>query len=136
LCSNPPVKHRPASPIAVIRFAIRAASVRAARHRLLLAILCAVCMLGAQQAAYAHHVGHIGSTTQAAPAPADDNGDAQFHACASCAVFAGLAAAPPAYVSLIAAAHGVATLLPDIPTAYIAARSALPYTARAPPAVL
>ena len=93
-------------------------------------------MLGVQQAAYAHYIGHIGSGAQAASAPADDNGDAPLHACATCAVFAGLAAAPPAFVPPIAVTHAAAIPRPDIPTAYIPARSALPYTARAPPAVL
>ena len=130
------MKYRPASPVAVIRFAIRAASVRAARYRILLAVLCAVCMLGAQHAAYAHYIGHIGSAAEAASVPTGDNGDAPLHACASCAVFAGLAAAPPSCFPPLAVAHAATTLLPDIPTAYIAARSALPYTARAPPALL
>ena len=130
------MKSAPASLVAVIRFAIRAASVRAARYRLLLAILGAVSMLGAQHAAYVHYIGHIGSAAEAASVPAGDNGDAPLHACASCAVFAGLAAAPPAVVQPLAVARATATLLPDIPTAYIAAPSALPYTARAPPAIL
>ena len=109
---------------------------RRSLYRLLLAILSAVCMLGAQQAAYAHCVGHIGSAAQAATAPAADNGDAPLHACTTCAVFAGLTAAPPAFVPPVAVAHAAAIPLPHTPTADIPARSALPYTARAPPAVL
>jgi hypothetical protein len=109
---------------------------RHSTYRLLLAILCTVCMLWAQQAAYAHYVGHIGSTVQAASAPADDNDEAPLHVCATCAVFAGLTAAPPAFVSPIAVAHTTAIPFPETPTAYIPARSALSYTARAPPAIL
>ena len=110
---------------------------RRSLYPLLLAILAALCMLGVQQAAYVHVVGHMeGGVAQTASAPAGDNQDAPLHACTTCALLAGLAAAPPAFVSPIALANAVAISLPDIPTAYIAARSALPYTARAPPAFL
>ncbi|MCK9381001.1 MAG: DUF2946 family protein [Sulfuritalea sp.] len=93
-------------------------------------------MLWAQQAAYAHYIGHIGSAAQAASVPANDNGDTSLHACTTCALFAGLAAAPPAFVPPIAITRAAALPPADIPTAYIPARSALPYTARAPPALL
>ncbi|MCX7166065.1 MAG: hypothetical protein NTV11_07300 [Rhodocyclales bacterium] len=104
----------------------------------LIVIICALFLLGAQQAAYAHWIGHIGSaaSTTSAPDGDGDYGDAPSHACMSCAAFAALNATPPSSVSPIAVAHATAIPFPDIPTAYIPAHSALPYTARAPPAVL
>lgn len=110
---------------------------RRSLYPLLLAILAALCMLGVQQAAYAHYADHMGSgAAQAASAPAGDSEDAPLHACATCTLLAGLAAAPPVFAPPIAMVHAVAISLPDLPTAYCAARSALPYTARAPPAIL
>ena len=120
LCSNPAMWFRSASPLVAIR----------------LAIVCAFCMLAAQQAAYAHYIGHIGGGAQAASVPANDSGDAPLHSCTTCSLFAGLAAAPPAFVSPIAVTNAAAIPLANIPTAHIPARPALSYTARAPPAVL
>jgi hypothetical protein len=93
-------------------------------------------MLGAQQAAYAHYIGHIGCAAGTAPAPEGGDGDAPPHACTTCAAFAGLIAAPPAFVAPIAVAPVAAISFPDIPRATLPARPALAYTARAPPAVL
>jgi len=109
---------------------------RRSPFHLLIAILCALCILGAQQAAYAHYVGHIDCTAGAATAEYGDNGDVPPYACTICTAFAGLIAAPPAFVALISVAHVAAIPILGIPTAYLPAHSAPPYTARAPPAVL
>ena len=94
-------------------------------------------MLGAQQAASAHYIGHVASTgTAALPAAAGENGDEQVPGCMGCAAFAGLTAAPPVVVSPLALAEAAATALAAIPSAYRPAPSALPYAARAPPALL
>lgn len=109
---------------------------RGSRYHLLIAILCALCILGAQQASYAHYIGHIGCVAGVATALDGDDGDNPSSACPICAAFAGLVAAPPAYVAPLSLAHVAANPIPDIPTAYLPARSAPPYAARAPPAVL
>jgi hypothetical protein len=106
-----------------------------ARYRSLIAILCTLCLLGAQQAAYAHYIGHVGCAI-GTPAAPDGNGDASQHACETCAAFAGLTAAPPACVAPLAAMHVTAAPLPDLASAYAPAPPAPPYTARAPPAIL
>jgi hypothetical protein len=91
-------------------------------------------MLGAQQAASDHDIGHIGSAMAAAAA--GDNGGEPVTGCTSCAAFAGLTAAPPAFVAPLALAAAIATPWAVLPSAYLPASSPLPYTARAPPAIL
>jgi len=109
-----------------------------ARLRPLLALLCTLCLLGAQQAAYAHWIGHVGI---AIGATAPDNGtgndsDARGNACNSCTAFAALAAAPPAFVAPLAVAQAVAIPATETCSVYVPARPAPPYASRAPPAVL
>lgn len=132
-----------------IPLAIRAAGKRArpgagipAAHpirrpfRALLAILAACCLLWAQQAATAHSIGHIGSTIAGASAAAGDNGEAPGSACPSCARFAGLIAAPPAFLPPLVLPHTAATAPADVASGYLPAHPPPPYTARAPPALL
>lgn len=106
----------------------------------LIAFICVLFLLGAQQAACAHWIGHVGAAVGMASAPASGNnrdaGDATFHVCTTCAAFATLDAAPPAFVPPIVVTLAVAISVPDIPTAHVPARTASPYTARAPPVVL
>ncbi len=106
-------------------------------YPLLLAIFAACCMLWAQQGATAHYIEHLGSATAAAStAAADHDGDDPLQVCATCAVFAGLAGAPPAFVSPLALVPAKAAPAADSPSAYLPARPAPPYAARAPPATL
>jgi len=103
----------------------------------LLAIFAACCMLWAQQAATAHYIEHLGSAMAAASAAAaDQDGNDPLQVCATCAVFAGLAGAPPAFVSPLALVPAAAAQAADSPSAYLPARSTPPYAARAPPAIL
>jgi hypothetical protein len=104
------------------------------RLRLIVAIFFALCLLGAQQAAYAHVLGHIGCTTETASAP--DGNKAPHDPCLACTAFAGLAAAPPAFIAPMALAHGAPIPSTDLPTSYLPTRPAPPYASRAPPAVL
>ncbi len=103
----------------------------------LIAIVCAFLLLAAQQFAFAHWIGHIGVTTSAVSVQGGADGDGHSdRSCETCAALAALTAAPPAFVAPIdivpaAAISFTEILLPEVP-----ARSALPYGARAPPAVL
>ncbi|MDD5297113.1 MAG: DUF2946 family protein [Rhodocyclaceae bacterium] len=106
------------------------------RLRLIVAIFYALCLLGAQQAAFAHFIGHIGCNAEAAKAPASGGDHKAPDACTSCAAFAGLSAAPPVFVAPIAVARVAAILAPETPGAYLPARPAPPYASRAPPALL
>jgi len=106
----------------------------------LIAILCALFLLGAQQAAYAHFVGHLGI---AAEIEAKDGGDSEHgtattlsHVCTTCAAFTALDAplrpTPPGFLAApaVSVAYGQAAVRRWTATA------APPYGARAPPAIL
>lgn len=106
----------------------------------LIVVVCALFLLGTQQAAYAHWISHIGAAIHTGSArdsgDSSDHGDALSHAGTSCAAFAALAAAPPAFVAQIPLARITASPFPNISPVYLPARSRSPYTACAPPAVL
>lgn len=106
----------------------------------LIAIICALLLLGAQQAAYVHWISHIGAAASATSAPDrgnnSDDHNALSHACMTCAAFAALNAAPPTFIAPMALVHAAARFVPDIPHAHLPALSASPYSARAPPALL
>jgi hypothetical protein len=109
------------------------------RWRKLFVVLCALCLLGAQQAAYAHWIVHIGTAVSVAPAADggdDDDDDAPPHVCTTCAAFAALNAAPPVVAPALAMGSVEAALFSEPVPAYTPASSAPPYIARAPPAVL
>ena len=108
----------------------------------LIAFLCALCLLGAQQAANAHFIGHIGTAAEStafhkggksgngSDAPALDG------VCATCAAFAALVAAPPVHVApQVAARTSVIRMFVQAPV-FVPAPLAPPYASRAPPAVL
>lgn len=111
------------------------------RLRPLVAVLLSLLLLGAQQAAFAHMVGHIGAASATvATADQGDEGHGEAlnlsHVCTTCVSASGLASAAPfgvpprltfdgaAEAPIAATAHAVAIAPP---------RS---YLARAPPAVL
>jgi hypothetical protein len=104
------------------------------RLRLIVAILFALSLLAAQQAAYAHVLGHIGCATETTAA--SDGGKAPQDPCMACTAFAGLSAAPPAFIAPLDLVHETPIPSPDIPSAYSPAPSAPPYASRAPPALL
>lgn len=113
---------------------------RRSRLHPLIALLCALLLLGAQQAAYAHFIGHIGNQAETV---AQEGGDADHgaasslsHVCTTCASFAALDAAPPAVAASVPSAAATAAALPSLPPAVTPAHPAPPYAARAPPAVL
>ncbi len=109
------------------------------RQSPLIAILCTLFLLGAQQVAYAHWISHVGVSITAATAvhsEVSDDGNAASFVCTTCAAFAALTAAPPKFIAQIAVGHTAAIAIPDISSADVPACSASPYTARAPPAVL
>lgn len=126
----------------------------------LLALICALFMLVAQYAGHAHWIGHLnaahaGSSDDAAllslspslphalPAPAtyprgddDRSGDEPSEFCSTCVAFTALASAPPTANPLLVFAQAGADALPESSPARVAAGSASPYPARAPPSVL
>lgn len=113
---------------------------RRLRHHPLIALLCALFLLGAQQAAYAHFLSHLGI---AAETVVQDGGDNEHgaattlsHVCTTCAAFSALAgAAPMGDMPAIglAAAAGAPT---EAFSAPFVARAGPPAGARAPPSVL
>ena len=105
----------------------------------LIAVLCALFLLEAQQAAFVHWIGHIGISVGAASAPHGEDsgdGDAPSHTCTSCATFAALTAAPPAVNAPIPVPDPAAKSFALIPSAHLPAPQAPPYASRAPPAIL
>lgn len=111
------------------------------RRHPLIVLLCVVFLLGAQQAAYAHFLGHLGI---AAETTASDGGDSEHgaattlsHVCTTCAAFSALGgavpvgdAAPPRCVEAVPAALAAASATPFV------TRAGPPAGARAPPSVL
>lgn len=104
----------------------------------LLAAFFALLLLGAQQAAFAHLIGHLGATAQVMAQPDDDgHGEALTlsHVCTTCVGLSALDGAPPPVLPVLAAAAGTYAL-PTAPAVAVGAASFSPYLARAPPAVL
>ncbi|MDO8931380.1 MAG: hypothetical protein Q7U97_03215 [Rhodocyclaceae bacterium] len=113
---------------------------RRTRLHPLIAVLCALFLLGAQQAAYAHFLGHLGLGTETV---VQEGGDADHgaastlsHVCTTCAAFAALDSAPPPSVLAHAAERIDLAVFAGRPVAAVAAHPAPPYASRAPPAVL
>lgn len=113
------------------------------RHRIFVALFCALALLVAQQGAFAHALTHLGPAgadlvAEAGGTDADGDGKAASaaHACVSCLAF-GVGAAPP----MAAVLPGVPVLAAAAPVfaplvAGVAGRTVVPYTSRAPPAFL
>ena len=113
---------------------------RRSRLHPLIVVLCALFLIGAQQAAYAHFLGHLGcaAETQASDRgdAGHDAGDTLSHVCTTCAAFAALDAAPPVVAMPLSLASAATTDAPPALAERVTARTARPYAARAPPAVL
>lgn len=109
------------------------------RYAVTLVMLCALFLLGAQQAAFVHLLSHFGSRAESAAQPQDggSHGTAPglSHVCPLCAAFASLDGAPlPLNLSL------AATSLPNETPRHAGlippARFSGQYLARAPPILL
>jgi len=107
------------------------------RPRQLILLLCALFLLGAQQAAFAHLIGHFSFAAESVTQPGNENGNGSApslsHVCTTCLAFTALAAAVPPLaqfpaVPLALAETPVRAEFPRVPTPGV-----LPYAARAPP---
>ena len=109
------------------------------RYAVTIVLLCALFMLGAQQAAFVHLLSHLAPRTESLGAPQDGGSHGKApdlsHVCTTCAAFATLDAAPSSFGLPLAAAH-----LPNETPLYAAvtlpARFSGQYRARAPPVLL
>lgn len=106
--------------------------------RRLIAVFALLCLLGAQQAAFAHWAAHLGAPAQVGLESSDGEHAAAAvlgQSCTSCAAFAGLDAALPGGSPGVAAAS--AMVEPALP---VPPEKSVPvlrrYDSRAPPAVL
>lgn len=105
--------------------------------RRLILLFAMLCLIGAQQAAFAHWAGHLGATAQSALESSDTRDEAaslsQF--CAVCAAFTALDSALPttAMPTPSSTAINVVPLLDAVSAPLIHSRH---YDSRAPPAVL
>lgn len=111
------------------------------RLRPFVAVLLSLLLLGAQEMAFAHMIGHIGAGGAAvATVDGDDEGHGEAltlsHVCTTCVSATGLASAAPFGVPPGLTFDGVVEA-PDTATAHlVAVASTHPYLARAPPVVL
>lgn len=111
------------------------------RRHPLIVLLCALFLLGAQQAAYAHFLGHLGI---AAETTASDGGDKEHgaattlsHVCTTCAAFSAIdGAAPGAEAPAVGLLELAAPALSLPAVAPFVTRAGPPAGARAPPSVL
>lgn len=111
------------------------------RRHPLIVLLCVVFLLGAQHAAYAHFLSHLGI---AAETEAKDGGDSEHgaattlsHVCTTCAAFSALGgAAPAADAPAIWLVGPAGSALPLPAVAPFITRAGPPAGARAPPSVL
>jgi hypothetical protein len=111
------------------------------RLRPFLAVLLSLLLLGAQQAAYAHMIGHIGPAISAETTAShndDEHGHALnlSHVCTTCVSAAGLASAAPSGVPPRLTFDGALEVPSTAIRSGASVAAAQPYLARAPPAVL
>lgn len=109
-------------------------------HRLtrqIILTLCALVLLGAQQAAFSHLIGHLGLAATTVAQPVDAAGDAVAlglsHLCSSCLAISALAAGAPLPLSLPALAAVISGVSSGIEISGLPVPTAPPYAARAPP---
>jgi hypothetical protein len=111
------------------------------RLRPLMALLLSLLLLGAQQVAFAHMIGHIGSATAVVTTvDHDDAGHGEAltlsHVCTTCVSASGLASAAPGAVPPRLTFDGAFIAPMASSTCLIAVAVPRHYLARAPPAVL
>ena len=109
-------------------------------HHPFFALLLALLLLGSQQAALAHLIGHLGATTESVAKQEDSSHGAVLtlsHVCTTCIAFAALASGGPAssHVPLLLAADVGERFFSPSET-LSPARRIVKYHARAPPVVL
>lgn len=112
------------------------------RHRFLVALFCALALFVAQQGAFAHALGHLGSgpACAAETGASKDGGDGDSlsaaHLCVTCLAF-DVCAAPPLAAVLpgIAAVPAAPPRIAVVVTG-ITLQPAPPYSSRAPPVFL
>ena len=108
------------------------------RSHPLIALLCALCLLGAQQVANAHFIGHFQASAKTAalqPSGGDETPAAE-RICVTCAAFAALSSAPPSDVPVVAAMRAAYACPATAAHHFTPAPAAPPYASRAPPVVL
>jgi hypothetical protein len=110
------------------------------RLRPFIAVLLSLLLLGGQEAAFAHMIGHMGQGGTATVTAHGDEGHGESlslsHVCTTCVSAAGLfAAAPPGVPSSLTFVGTTDTPVSMVVTAFDAPAS-LAYLARAPPTVL
>jgi hypothetical protein len=111
------------------------------RVRLPLAVLLSLLLLGAQQAAFAHMIGHIGPAVGiVTTVHEDDTGHNEAltlsHVCTTCVSAAALVAAAPFGVSPRLTFFGAVDVPPVVVRGDASVVSTQSYLARAPPAAL
>jgi len=110
------------------------------RPRQILLTFCALFLLGAQQAAYAHLIGHLGVGGQAVAQPADAVAHrvalSLSHLCTGCLAISALAAGAPPPVSISAAVEATDGIFVGFAIHHPLVTRALFYAARAPPDAL
>ncbi|HZV55039.1 MAG TPA: hypothetical protein VFF82_08870 [Rhodocyclaceae bacterium] len=110
------------------------------RLRPLVAVLLSLLLLGAQEAAFAHMIGHIGHVSAAAVTVHGDEGHGEAlslsHVCTTCVSASALFAAAPPGVPPSLTFAGAADTPASTAAAAFDAPAPLAYLARAPPAVL
>ncbi len=109
-------------------------------HRPFFALLLALLLLGSQQAALAHLIGHLGATTESVAKQEDSSHGAVLtlsHVCTTCIAFAALASGGPAssHVPLLLAAS-VSERICYTFESLSPARRIVTCRARAPPVIL
>jgi hypothetical protein len=114
------------------------------RLRPFMALLLSLLLLGAQQVAFAHMIGHIGSVSRPANAITtahqgdDGHGEALTlsHVCTTCVSASGLAATAPCAVPPRLTFSGAFVAPMASPTSVVVVAATRHYLARAPPSVL
>ncbi|MBI3525198.1 MAG: hypothetical protein HY066_11895 [Betaproteobacteria bacterium] len=111
---------------------------RTTRH--LIVAACAVFLLGAQQAALVHLIGHFSAAAKAVTPPGNGEGSGSpsnlAHVCTTCLAYTAMAAAAPLPVPLPVYLPVLAATLVQAEFSSVAFNRTLPYAARAPPVTL
>jgi hypothetical protein len=109
---------------------------RRLRHHPLIALFCVLCLLGAQQAAHAHFVGHLGAAAETtAVHSGSDEAPGLEYVCTTCAAFSALSSAPPSQAAAPAASPAANQVHAAVVSRFVPAPAPPPYASRAPPVV-
>lgn len=105
------------------------------RFAITIVMLSALFLLGVQQAAFVHLLGHLGPRAESDTKPQGSHGKVPDLPCSTCAAFATLDAAPLP-LGLPLAAMPLSHEAPQHAIITLAPRLSVPYLARAPPILL